>query len=208
MGLLVYKNLQEIKRLVEHKSAADVLVKVCRRQYPRGKDSLMNSMSVVTPNRSEMKHYGGNNITMGVATIPGQCISSTCWLAHSSVLWWEDLLWQGPVQQEVIYTSQATRGENEGSKVREKNQIWIKTFSQERVIMINGCVFQHNAMMKKFWIWDYECMKLWVTSITMQSMGSVKLLLISPQIYTPSTPLLPLFSNSFWEINVMGIWSL
>ena len=63
---------------------------------------------------------GVNNITMGVATIPGQCISSTCWLAHSSVLWWEDLLWQGPVQQEVIYTSQAIRGENEGSKVRDK----------------------------------------------------------------------------------------
>ena len=86
-------------------------VKVCRRQFPRGKDSLMNSMSVVTPNRSEMKHYRGNNITMGVATIPGQCISSTCW--------WEDLLWQGPVQQEVIYTSQAIRGENEGSKVKK-----------------------------------------------------------------------------------------
>ena len=104
---------------MEHTSAADVPVKVCRRQFPRGKDSLMNSMSVVTPNRSEMKHYGGNNITMGVATIPGQCISSTCWLAHSSVLWWEDLLWQGPVQQAVIYTSQAKRGENESSKVKK-----------------------------------------------------------------------------------------
>ena len=50
---------------MEHTSAADVPVKVCRRQFPRGKDSLMNSMSVVTPNRSEMKLYGGNNITMG-----------------------------------------------------------------------------------------------------------------------------------------------
>ena len=63
---------------MEHTSAADVPVKGCTRQFPRGKDSLMNSMSVVTPNRSEMKHYGGDNIIKGVATIPGQFISSTC----------------------------------------------------------------------------------------------------------------------------------
>ena len=62
---------------MEPTSAADEPAKVCRRQFPKGKDSVMNSMSVVTPNRLEMKHYGGNNITKGVATITGQCISST-----------------------------------------------------------------------------------------------------------------------------------
>jgi len=66
---------------------------------------------------------GGTTSQWGVATIPGQCISSTCWLAHSSGLWCEDLLWQGPVQQEVIYTMQAIRGENEGRKVREKSDM-------------------------------------------------------------------------------------
>ena len=71
-------DLQEIERLVEPTSDTDVPAKVCRRQFPKGKGSVMNSMSVVTPNRSEMKHYGGNNITKGVATIPGQCISLTC----------------------------------------------------------------------------------------------------------------------------------
>ena len=54
--------------------------------------------------------------------------------------------------------------------------------------MINGCVFQHNAIMNKLWILDFECMKLWVTSSTMQSMGSVKLLLISVK-YIPPPPL-------------------
>ena len=56
-------DLQEIERLVESTSAANVPAKVCRRQFPKEKGSVMNSMSVVTPNRSEMKHYGGNNIT-------------------------------------------------------------------------------------------------------------------------------------------------
>ena len=71
-------DLQEIERLVEPTSDTDVPAKVCRRQFPKGKGSVINSMSVVTPNRSEMKHYGGNNITKGVATITGQCISSIC----------------------------------------------------------------------------------------------------------------------------------
>ena len=63
---------------MEPSSAADVPAKVCRREFPKEKGSVMNSMSVVTPNRLEMKHYGGKNNTKGVATIPGQCISSTC----------------------------------------------------------------------------------------------------------------------------------
>ena len=62
---------------MEPTSDADVPAKVCRRQFPKGKGSSMNSMPVV-PNRTEIKHYGGNNITKGVATIPDQCISSTC----------------------------------------------------------------------------------------------------------------------------------
>ena len=82
----------------------------------------MNSMSVITPNRSEMKHYGGNNITKGVATIPGQCISSTCQLAQSSVFWWEDPLWQGPAQNEERFTRQDMIGENEGNKMK-KNKL-------------------------------------------------------------------------------------
>ena len=56
---------------MEPTSAADGPAKVCRRQFPKGKDSVMNSMYVVTPNRLEMKHYGGNIITKGVATITG-----------------------------------------------------------------------------------------------------------------------------------------
>ena len=62
---------------MEPTGAADGPTKVCRRQFPKGKDSVMNSMSVVTTNRLEMKHSGGNNITKGVATITGQCNSST-----------------------------------------------------------------------------------------------------------------------------------
>ena len=54
---------QDIESLVEPTRAADVPAKVCRSQFPKGKGSVMNSMYVVTPNRSEMKHYGGNNIT-------------------------------------------------------------------------------------------------------------------------------------------------
>ena len=46
-------------KLVEHTSATDVPAKVCRSQFPKGKGSSMNSMSVAAPNRSEMKHYGG-----------------------------------------------------------------------------------------------------------------------------------------------------
>ena len=44
---------------MESTSAADVPAKVCKRQFLKGKGSSMNSMSVVAPNRSEMKHYGG-----------------------------------------------------------------------------------------------------------------------------------------------------
>ena len=62
---------------MEPTSAADGPAKVCRRQFPKEKDTVMNSMSVVTPNRLEMKHSGGNNITKGVATVTGQCNSST-----------------------------------------------------------------------------------------------------------------------------------
>ena len=58
--------------------AADVPLKVCRRKFQKEKGSVMNLISVVTPNRSEMKHYGGDNFTKGVATSTGQCISSTC----------------------------------------------------------------------------------------------------------------------------------
>ena len=78
---------------MEHTSAADVPVKVCRRQLPRGKDSLMNSMSVVTPNRSEMKHYGGEqhhnrcgdhsrsvyfiNLLVGRSSLAGPCTTGS-----------------------------------------------------------------------------------------------------------------------------------
>ena len=44
---------------MESTSAADVLTKVCRMQFLKVKGSVMSSMSVVTANRSEMKHYGG-----------------------------------------------------------------------------------------------------------------------------------------------------
>ena len=63
---------------MESTSAANVPAKACRRKFPKEKGSVMNSMSVVTPNRSEMKHYGGEQHHKGEATIPGQCISSTC----------------------------------------------------------------------------------------------------------------------------------
>ena len=61
---------------MEKPVAADVPAKVCHGNFKKERIS----MSVVTPNRSEMKHYGGwgDNITKGVVTISGQCISSTC----------------------------------------------------------------------------------------------------------------------------------
>ena len=59
---------------MENPVAADMPNKVCQKKIKKEK----TSMSVVTPNRSEMKHYGGDNIIKGVATIPGQFISSTC----------------------------------------------------------------------------------------------------------------------------------
>ena len=160
-------------------------------------------MSVVTPNRLEMKHSGGNNITKGVATITGQCNSSTFQLAQLSVFWWEDPLCQGPVQQEERFTRQDIIGENERNKIKKKkNLILIKTSSQGRVIMINDCVLQQSAIMTNVWLWVFDSIKCWVTSITMQSLGSLKLL-PPPQIYTPpSTPLIPVFKKK-----IMGIWS-
>ena len=147
----------------------------------------MNSMSVVTPNRLEMKHSGGNNITKGVATITGQCNSSTFQLAQLSVFWWEDPLCQGPVQQEERFTSQDIIGDNERDKMRRKNQILIKTSNQGRVIVINDCVLQQSAIMTNVWLWVFDSIKCWVTSITMQSLGSLQLL--PPPQYIPPLPL-------------------
>ena len=110
--------LQEIKKLVEHTSAADVLVKVCRRQFPRGKDSLMNSMSVVTPNRSEMKHYRGEQHHNGGGD-------------HSRSVYFINLL-AGPVISVLVGRSSLARpcktgreiykarGENEGNKMKKR----------------------------------------------------------------------------------------
>ena len=119
----------------------------------------MNSMSVVTPNRLEMKHSGGNNITKGVATITGQCNSSTIQLAQLSVFWWEDPLCQGPVQQEERFTRQDIIGENERNKMK-------------------------GAIMTNVWLWVFDTITFWVSSITMQSLGYLKLLFFLPK-YIP-----------------------
>ena len=44
---------------MEKPVAADVPNKVCQEKFKKER----TSVSVVTPNRSEMKHYGRNNIT-------------------------------------------------------------------------------------------------------------------------------------------------
>ena len=64
---------------------------------------------------------GGNKITKGVATIPGHCISSACYLAQSSVFWWEDSLWQGPAQQEERCTRQDVLGGNEINQMKKSD---------------------------------------------------------------------------------------
>ena len=50
-----------IKRLKDLWSLQVLLMSKLR--FSKGKGSVMNSMYVVTSNRSEMKHYGGKNIT-------------------------------------------------------------------------------------------------------------------------------------------------
>ena len=76
------------------------------------------------------------------------------------------------------------------------NEIYTRldtlSYSQGRVIMINDCVLQQSAIMTNVWLWVFDSITFWVTSITMQSLGSLQLLLTSHQIYP-----LPLPSSVF-----------
>ena len=172
-------DLQEIERLVESTSAADVLTKVCRMQFLKVKGSVMSSMSVVTANRSEMKHYGGEQHHKG-----GGDHSGSVYFIHLlagpviSVLVGRSSL-AGPAQREERFTRQDVISENEG--IKRKRKIWIKTYSQRSVIMINGCVFQQSPMMKKVWLWDAEWMTFCFESINMKCLGSQQLLWFVPK---------------------------
>lgn len=103
---------------MESTSAADVLTKVCRMQFLKVKGSVMSSMSVVTANRSEMKHYGGEQHHKGGGD-------------HSGSVYFIHLL-AGPVISVLVGRSSLARpcktgreiykarGENEGNKMKKR----------------------------------------------------------------------------------------